>query len=294
MNFTSGAALLELCNRYNCTISEVMIRREMALSEVSREDILARMARSYSIMKDAVAEGKTGNLRSVGGLIGGEAKKLLDWANSNPTCGSLISRAAAYAMGVLEVNASMGLIVAAPTAGSSGVIPGVLCTIQEEYGFSDEEIVQALFNAAGIGYLITRNATTAGAEGGCQAEVGSASAMAASAVVELMGGTPRMCMDAASLAIVNILGLVCDPIGGLVENPCQNRNAMGASNALVASELVLAGIKSITPIDETIEVMYAVGKSIPSELRETSMGGVAIAKSACETCRACAEKKNKK
>ena len=173
----------------------------------------------------------------------------------------MVSKDIAYAVGVLEVNASMGLIVAAPTAGSSGVIPGTLCALQEQYGFTDDEICQALFNAAAIGYLITRNATTAGAEGGCQAEVGSASAMAASAAVELFGGTPRQCMDAASFAMVNILGLVCDPIGGLVENPCQNRNAMGASNALISAELSLAGVKSITPIDETIGVMYAVGRS---------------------------------
>ena len=158
-------------------------------------------------------------------------------------------------MGVLEINASMGLIVAAPTAGSSGVIPGVCCSLQENYGFTDEEICQALFNAAAVGYLITRNATTAGAEGVGQAEVGAASAMAASAAVELFGGTPAQCLDAASFAIVNILGLVCDPIGGLVENPCQNRNAMGASNALISAELSMAGIKSITPIDETIGVM---------------------------------------
>ena len=228
-------------------------------------------------------------------MIGGESKKLHALrAEGKNICGDVVSKAIAYAVGVLEVNASMGLIVAAPTAGSSGVIPGVLCTLQEEHGFTDDEICQALFNAAAIGYLITRNATTAGAEGGCQAEVGSASAMAASAAVELLGGTPRQCMDAASFAMVNILGLVCDPIGGLVENPCKNRNAMGASNALISAELSLAGIKSITPIDETIAVMYAVGRSIPSELRETSLGGMAVAKSACETCMACAEKRRKK
>ena len=181
----------------------------------------------------------------------------------------------------------MGLIVAAPTAGSSGVIPGVFCSLKENYGFSDDEICQALFNAAAVGYLITRNATTAGAEGGCQAEVGAASAMAASAAVELFDGTPAQCLDAASFATVNILGLVCDPIGGLVENPCQNRNAMGAFNALISAELSMAGIRSITPIDETIGVMYAVGRSI----RETSMGGMAVAKSACEACAACTGKR---
>ncbi len=294
MNFINGAQLLEYCENNNKKISEAMFEREVTHLEADPERTMEKMRKAYSIMKGSVKKPMEEDIISMGGMIGGESKKLHTLRNEGKNlCGSLVSKAIAYAMGVLEVNASMGLIVAAPTAGSSGVIPGVLCSVQEEYGFSDEEIVQALFNAGGIGYLITRNATTAGAEGGCQAEVGSASAMAASAVVELFGGTPRQCMDAASLAIVNILGLVCDPIGGLVENPCQNRNAMGASNALVAAELVLAGIKSITPIDETIEVMYAVGKSIPSELRETSMGGLAVAKSACETCKACAEKRKK-
>ena len=294
MNFINGTQLLDYCEKNNKKISEAMFEREVTHLEADPERTMEKMRKAYSIMKASVKKPMEEDIVSMGGMIGGESKKLHTLRNEGKNlCGSVVSKAIAYAMGVLEVNASMGLIVAAPTAGSSGVIPGVLCTIQEEYGFSDDEIVQALFNAGGIGYLITRNATTAGAEGGCQAEVGSASAMAASAVVELFGGTPRQCMDAASLAIVNILGLVCDPIGGLVENPCQNRNAMGASNALVAAELVLAGIKSITPIDETIEVMYAVGRSIPSELRETSMGGLAIAKSACETCRACAEKRRK-
>ena len=292
MNFINGAELLEYCEKENKKISEAMFERETTYLEQDEEKTRERMRKAYSIMKSAVKKPINENIVSMGGMIGGERRNLPAFRESGKNiCGTLVSKAIAYAVGVLEVNASMGLIVAAPTAGSSGVIPGVLCSLQEEFGFTDEEICQALFNAAGIGYLITRNATTAGAEGGCQAEVGSASAMAASAVVELMGGTPRQCMDAASFAMVNILGLVCDPIGGLVENPCQNRNAMGASNALISAELSLAGITSITPIDETIAVMYAVGKSIPSELRETSLGGMAVAKSACETCRACAEKR---
>lgn len=292
MNFVNGAQLLEYCEKENKKISEAMFERETTYLEADEDKTRARMAKAYSIMKAAVKKPMNEDIVSMGGMIGGESKKLHSLRNEGKNiCGSVVSKAIAYAVGVLEVNASMGLIVAAPTAGSSGVIPGVLCTLQEEYGFTDEEICQALFNSAAIGYLITRNATTAGAEGGCQAEVGSASAMAASAAVELMGGTPRQSMDAASFALVNILGLVCDPIGGLVENPCQNRNAMGASNALISAEIALAGITSITPIDETIAVMYAVGKSLPSELRETSMGGMAAAKSACEACMACAGKR---
>lgn len=290
MNFTNGAQLLDYCEKENKKISEAMFERETVDLEQDVEKTRKKMAKAYSIMKAAVKKPMEEDIVSMGGMIGGESKKLHALReNGKNICGDVVSKAIAYAVGVLEVNASMGLIVAAPTAGSSGVIPGVFCSLQEKHGFTDEEMCQALFNAAAIGYLITRNATTAGAEGGCQAEVGSASAMAASAVVELMGGTPRQCMDAASFALVNILGLVCDPIGGLVENPCQNRNAMGASNALISAELSLAGITSITPIDETIAVMYAVGRSIPSELRETSLGGMAAAKSACESCAACAK-----
>ena len=294
MNFINGAQLLEYCEKENKKISEAMFERETTFLEQDGEKTRARMKKAFSIMQAAVKKPLKEDIVSMGGMIGGESKKLHSLREQGKNiCGDVVSKAIAYAVGVLEVNASMGLIVAAPTAGSSGVIPGTLCALQEQYGFTDDEICQALFNAAAIGYLITRNATTAGAEGGCQAEVGSASAMAASAAVELFGGTPRQCMDAASFAMVNILGLVCDPIGGLVENPCQNRNTMGASNALISAELSLAGVKSITPIDETIGVMYAVGRSIPSELRETSLGGMAVAKSACENCMACANKRNK-
>lgn len=295
MNFTNGAQLLEYCEKENKKISEAMFERETGYLEQDADKTIKKMQKAWSIMKSAAKKPMTEDIVSMGGMIGGESRKLhtLREAEKN-ICGTVVSKAIAYAVGVLEVNASMGLIVAAPTAGSSGVLPGVFCALQEEYGFQDEEICQAMFNAAAVGYLITRNATTAGAEGGCQAEVGSASAMAASAAVELFGGTPGQCLDAASFALVNILGLVCDPIGGLVENPCQNRNAMGASNALISAELSLAGIRSITPIDETIGVMYAVGKSLPSELRETSLGGMAVAKSACETCQACVAKRHNK
>ena len=283
MNFTNGAQLLEYCEKENKKISDAMFERETGYLEQDAERTVKKMQKAWLIMKAAAKKPLTEDIVSMGGMIGGESRKLHTLREEEKNiCGSVVSKAIAYAVGVLEVNASMGLIVAAPTAGSSGVLPGVLCALQEEYGFQDEEICQAMFNAAAIGYLITRNATTAGAEGGCQAEVGSASAMAASAAVELFGGTPGQCLDAASFALVNILGLVCDPIGGLVENPCQNRNAMGASNALISAELSLAGIKSITPIDETIGVMYAVGKSLPSELRETSLGGMAVARTACE------------
>ena len=174
-------------------------------------------------------------------------------------------------MAVLEVNASMGLIVAAPTAGSSGVVPGVLMALKEEKGLSDEILYKGLLNAGAVGYLLMRNASVSGAEAGCQAEVGAASAMAASAVVEIMGGTPEQCLAAASLSISNLLGLVCDPIAGLVESPCQSRNAVGVANAITSAELALAGVIHPIPFDEMAEAMYRVGKSLPFELRETAM-----------------------
>ena len=236
LNFTSGRELLELCSQQDCTISRAMINREVRYFGSDEETIKARMRHSWDIMKDAVNEGQTKDIRSMGGLIGGEAKKIAAHREqTHPLCGIMISKAMSYAMGVLEVNASMGLIVAAPTAGSSGVIPGVFCALQEAVGFSDEEMVDALFNAGAVGYLITHNATVAGAEGGCQAEIGAAAAMAASAAVQLMGGTPKQCLDAASSVIGTMLGLVGDPIGGLVEAPCQKRNAVGVSNALVCA-----------------------------------------------------------
>ena len=226
MNFTNGAELLEYCEKEKKTISEAMFERETTFLEQDPEKTKEKMKKAWSIMQASAKKPLKENIVSMGGMIGGESRKLHTLReNGKNICGDVVSKAIAYAVGVLEVNASMGLIVAAPTAGSSGVIPGVFCSLQENFGFTDEEICKVLFNAAAVGYLITRNATTAGAEGGCQAEVGAASAMAASAAVELLGGTPAQCLDAASFAIVNILGLVCDPIGGLVENPCQNRNS---------------------------------------------------------------------
>ncbi len=175
----------------------------------------------------------------------------------------------------------MGLIVAAPTAGSAGVVPGLLLSMQEQYAFTDAQIVDALFNAGAVGYLAMRNATVAGAVGGCQAEVGVAAAMAASAAVALMEGSPRQCLDAATTVLMNMLGLVCDPVGGLVEYPCQNRNAAGVANALTAAEIALAGIRQRIPFDEMLEAMYQVGRRLPAELRETALGGCA----ACKSCK---------
>ena len=251
MDFKSSVELLELCRQTQCPISEVMRRRECELGETTRDQVDHRMAKVLEIMRASATQPLKKPSKSMGGLIGGESKKLYDHAaRGKAICGDILQRAMTYAMGVAEVNASMGLIVAAPTAGSAGIVPGLLLALQDCYKISDDRLVDALFNAGAVGYLAMRNATVAGAVGGCQAEVGVAAAMAASATVELMGGTPEQCMDAGSTVLMNLLGLVCDPVGGLVEYPCQNRNAAGVANALIAAELSLSGVKQLIPFDE--------------------------------------------
>lgn len=288
MDFKNAKELLILCEEQNLPISEIMRQREIQVGERDAVETDKKMARVLEIMKAAAFFPVQHPIRSMGGLIGGESKKLSEhFASGNGLCGELLEKAMIYAMATLETNASMGLIVASPTAGSAGIVPGLLLAFQKVHGISDEAIRQVLFNAGAVGYLAMRNATVAGAVGGCQAEVGIASAMAASAAVELMGGTPRQCLDAASTVLMNMLGLVCDPVGGLVEYPCQNRNAAGVANALIATEMTLAGVPQLIPFDEMLEAMYKVGKRLPAELRETALGGCAATPSACEACHLC-------
>ena len=288
MDFKNAKELLALCQEKKLPISEVMRQREILLGETTAEIVDQRMDHVLEIMKDAAFSPIKDPVISMGGLIGGEARRLCEFHDLGKSlCGDVLGKGITYAMATLETNASMGLIVASPTAGSAGIVPGLMLALQEVYGFSDEKIRQALFNAGAIGYLAMRNATVAGAVGGCQAEVGIASAMAASAAVELLGGTPLQCTYAASTVLMNMLGLVCDPVGGLVEYPCQNRNAAGVSNALIAAEMSLAGITQFIPLDEMIDTMYAVGKKLPAELRETALGGCAATPSACEKCHLC-------
>lgn len=285
MDFKNAKELLTLCQDHQLPISEIMRQREIIVSETTDESVNSRMARVLEIMKDAAFSPVKTPVKSMGGLIGGEAQKLSrHLASGKGICGNVLEKAITYAMATLETNASMGLIVASPTAGSAGIVPGLLLALQEVYDFSDEDIQKALFNAGAIGYLAMRNATVAGAVGGCQAETGVAAAMAASAATELMGGTPLQCTYAASTVLMNMLGLVCDPVGGLVEYPCQNRNASGVAIALVAAEMSLAGIIQLIPLDEMITIMFTVGKKLPAELRETALGGCATAPSACESC----------
>lgn len=282
MDFYTGRELIQKCHEKSLPISDIMKLREISNTHSTIVEIEGRLETALTIMKNAIHKPIVQPQKSIGGLIGGEAKRVFERRTAEKNiCGQALSKAIAYSMAVLEVNASMGLIVAAPTAGSAGVLPGVLLALQEEHHLPDTALYNGLLNAAAIGYLLMRNASVAGAEAGCQAEVGSASAIAASAAVEMMGGTPEMCLQAAAFAISNLLGLVCDPIAGLVESPCQSRNAIGVANAFTSAELALCGISHPIPFDEMSEAMLRVGRNLPIELRETAMGGCAGTPTGC-------------
>lgn len=282
MDFNTAEELLEICAKEGKPISEIMRLREIIYGESNADEVEARMKKSLRIMRESAHSPLTKVVRSIGGMIGGEAEKLEKRrVQGKSICGNVLTKALIYSQAVLEVNASMGVIVAAPTAGSAGVLPAVLFALQEEFDLTDETLLKGLFTAGAIGCLLMKNASVSGAEAGCQAEIGSAAAMAAAAAVEMMGGTPEQCLDAASVTISNMLGLVCDPIAGLVEMPCQTRNAAGASNALTSAEIALAGIKAAIPFTEMAEAMYRVGKGLPHELRETALGGCAATPTGC-------------
>lgn len=283
MDFNTAEELLALCKKEDKPISEIMRLREIVYGEDDAATVDARMRKSLGIMRNSVHKPLNEIVRSMGGMIGGEAAKLEKRrAEGKSICGNVLTKALIYSQAVLEMNASMGVIVAAPTAGSAGVVPSVLFALEEEFNLSEDELVNGLFTAGAIGCLLMKNASVSGAEAGCQAEIGSAAAMAAAAAVEMMGGTPEQCLDAAAITIGNMLGLVCDPIAGLVEMPCQSRNASGASNALTSAEMALAGIKSAVPFGEMSDAMYRVGKGLPAELRETALGGCAATPTGCE------------
>lgn len=274
--FRRGDELLALCKRERCAIGEAMLRREIEQSERTREELLAEMKKNLDTMRASVREGLKGGFRSISGLTGGDAAALSLRAEDESTLsGTGMLNAVAASMAVVEVNASMGRIVAAPTAGASGILPGTLLTSAKANNWSDETLLLGLFNAGAVGMLIAKNASISGAEGGCQAETGAAAAMAASALVELSGGSPEKCLHAAAIALKNIMGLVCDPVAGLVECPCIKRNAIGAANALVSADLALAGIDSLIPFDEVVAAMKSVGRLMSPDLRETAKGGLA-------------------
>jgi len=276
MQIKNGADLLEICRRKSYSLHKIMLEYESYKSGKTSEEIKGLMLVNLQVMKDSAYQGLDEEKDIRGKIIGGQARKMHQrYEKITPVCGHTMARAVSFALSVTEVNASMGRIVAAPTAGSCGILPGVLFSLAESHHISEEKLVQGLLTAGAIGLVIAKNASLSGAEGGCQAEVGSASAMGAAAVVEMMQGSPEQALHAGSIALKNLLGLVCDPIAGLVEAPCSKRNAIGTANALVAAEMALAGIESVIPFDEVVTAMYQVGRMMPCALRETAEGGLA-------------------
>ena len=274
----SVETLIQLAHENNSTIGQAMIKEEATLKQISEEAVLDQMKYNWQVMKESIHTGITNPQKSKGGLIGGEGRRLYDYCQGEKPllCGNHVMEAVSYALAVAEVNATMGRIVACPTAGSCGIVPGVLKKLQEMDNLSDEQIATALMTCAGIGMVIAHRASVSGAVGGCQAECGAASAMAAAAAVELRGGTPEQAGEACAMVLKNVMGLVCDPVAGLVEVPCAKRNALGASLAMVMADMALAGINSVIPVDEVITAMGAVGRSLPESLRETAKGGLAV------------------
>lgn len=282
MDFYNAEELIALCNNNGMTIADIMREREKTETEASPEIIESRMLHSLEIMRNSVHKPLETVKKSVGGLIGGEASELNEHYKSGKSiCGNVLSKVLMYSQAVPEVNASMGVIVAAPTAGSAGVVPAILFALEEEFELDKKTVLDGLFTAGAVGCILMKNASVSGAEAGCQAEIGSASAMAAAAAVVMMGGTPEQAFDAASIALSNLLGLVCDPLAGLVEVPCQSRNAVGAANALTCAEMALSGIKAVVPFSEMCEALIKVGRRMPRELKETALGGCAATPTGC-------------
>ena len=276
MSFTNLKELIEMAEQDKVTISELMIRTEIEQTGSPRETIIKKMSEQLTVMEEAVRKGTTSPVMSRTGLTGGDGNRLYQYAqNENSFVNPSTLNAAANALAVSEVNAAMGRIVATPTAGSAGILPAVLVHALDSGRFTREQIVQSIFTASALGLVIANKASISGAAGGCQAEIGSATAMAAGTLVELAGGTPNQVGNAVGIALKNSLGLVCDPVAGLVEIPCILRNGLHAITAQAAADMALAGVASVIPPDEVIKVMHEVGQQMPESLRETGIGGLA-------------------
>jgi L-serine dehydratase len=274
--FNSVAEMVAQAVANHQSLSTIVQDAEMEQSGDSLTVIRERMLQRLAVMRQSAEKGIVEPVMSLSGISGGNAHRLWNWMqHSRPVTGPVLSRAVARAMAVNEVNAGMGCIVATPTAGSAGILPGVLLTLQETYDLSDDDLINGLFTAAGIGTVIVRRAHVSGAAGGCQAETGSAAAMAAAAAVELLGGSPEQAGQAVAITLKNMLGLVCDPVAGLVEVPCVKRNAAGAAQCFVAIDLSLAGVESVIPPDEVIDAMANIGRRMDSRFKETAQGGLA-------------------
>ncbi len=285
MKYDSLAELVAAAEAENMTLSAYILKDQAAIAEKNEEELFKNMERALQVMKESVEDGLDPVKRSASGLTGGDAFKMNEAVkNGRNICGPFFGKAMVKALAVSQTNACMGRIVASPTAGSCGILPSALLTLAEERNIPDKDLVMALFTASAVGIVIATNASVAGAAGGCQAECGAASAMAAAAMVELCGGTPKQCEHACAIALKNILGLVCDPVAGLVEIPCIKRNAGGVGNAMVAAELALAGIESHIPADEVIVAMKKIGDTMSPTLKETAEGGLACTPTGKKLC----------
>ncbi len=304
LKYLSIAELVDQATAQGARISQIVLRDQAEQMDTEPQVLFRKMRENYHVMQESIQKGADPDIKSTSGLTGGDAWKLYSvYEKKKSLTGSFMAGAMWRALAVSELNAAMGRIVAAPTAGSCGILPAAIVTMQEEYSLDEYDCIMALFTASAVGMVIGNNASLAGASGGCQAECGSASAMAAAAIVELAGGTPQMSGEACAIAIKNILGLVCDPVAGLVEIPCIKRNAGGVTTAFMAAELALAGITSHIPADETILAMKRIGDTMPASLRETAEGGLAMTPTgqalntrvfgenadaaSCSSCRAC-------
>lgn len=279
MNLTSSKALIDYCQDRQISLFEYAIEYEMKVSQVPRDAIIERMSQYWTIMQNGIKDGLNKEVGGTGKIIRRKAKDVFDFSKNPDTIaasGSVVLKAVAYSLAVMEVNSVMGKIVAAPTAGASGILPGVFMSLKETFDLSDATVIEGLFVAGVVGALIARNATLSGAKGGCQAEVGSASAMAAVAGLYMLGCPLEEAFSGGAITLKNLMGLICDPVAGLVEVPCQKRNAIGVANSLVAIDLVRAGMLSYIPFDEVVDAMKRAGDLMPACHRETATGGVAV------------------
>lgn len=275
--FKTAKDLLKICKKHDQRISEITVRYEIEYSKKARAEVLLKMRKNKAIMREAVKTAMKKTRKSAYGMAGGDAAKLMKASkNKKNAVSPLVMRAMAYAVATGETNSSMGRISAFPTAGGAGVIPGVLLSASEKWKMSEQKLLRGLFTASAVGKIIAENATLSAAAGGCQAEVGAAVAMAAAGLTEMRGGTPEQCLNASAIALKSYLGLICDPLGGLVAVPCIKRNMLGASAACAASDASLAGVKSFIPFDQVVEAMKSVARNMSYKLRETALGGLAI------------------
>lgn len=281
--YNSLKGMLREVTNFKGDLAELIIANEISKTEKTREDVIAEMTKRRGIMKDSseAATGRDNDLQKT--FISGMSADQQEYTDKNDTlCGSLVNKAMAKALSCSEVNAAMGKICAMPTAGSCGIVPAVLETLAEELDADEDTVIKAYVVASGTGALAVENATVSGAEGGCQAECGVAAAMAAAGAVYMKGGSAEECIESFAISLINIMGLVCDPVAGLVQIPCAQRNASQAVNALLSADLAMGGMKCGIDADEVIESMYRVGKLMPVQHRETSLGGIAVTASAKE------------